>query len=147
MRLLNKRKKINNFIFFIQNINIFNQGNPIKDKDGKVTSTLTGPMWGYYLEGHYKFFPEFLKMSFLGDDFEHPSITLFSRIDQVDTDMSKLNANDRTQLAFGFNYRPITNVAFKFEYQVNLENEAILKSDKSKEIANNQFIASVAAGF
>ncbi len=119
----------------------------IKDKDGKVTSTLTGPMWGYYLEGHYKFFPEFLKMSFLGDDFEHPSITLFSRIDQVDTDMSKLNANDRTQLAFGFNYRPITNVAFKFEYQVNLENEAILKSDKSKEIANNQFIASVAAGF
>ena len=123
--------------------------NPIdqKDKDGKITSTLQGPMWGYYLEAHYNFFPDFLKMSFLGEDFTNPKFTLFSRIDQVDTDMSKLNANDRTQLCFGFNYRPITNVVFKFEYQANIENEAIIKNDPTKEKKNNQFIASVAAGF
>jgi hypothetical protein len=123
--------------------------NPIdtKDKDGKVTGSLNGPMWGYYLEAKYHFFPEFLKASFLGRDFNNPRFTVFSRIDQVDTDMSKLNANDRTQLCFGFNYRPITNAVFKFEYQVNLENEAFVSKDFSKEKPNNQFIASIAAGF
>lgn len=116
------------------------------DKDGKTT-TLGGGMWGYYLEAHYKFFPEFLKFSFLGKDFDKPVFTLFSRVDQVDTDISKLNENDRTQLCFGFNYRPVPNAAFKLEYQWNIENEAVLKGDYSKEKANNQFIASIAVGF
>lgn len=118
-----------------------------KDSTGKVIDTVKGNMWGYYLEAHYNFFPDFLKFSFLGRDFNNPSFTLFSRIDQVDTDTSRLNENDRTQLCFGFNYRPITSVAFKFEYQVNIENEAILKGDPTKEKANNQFLASIAAGF
>ena len=118
-----------------------------KDKDGKVISTLNGNMWGYYLEAHYNFFPEFLKFSFLGRDFNNPSFTIFSRLDQVDTDTSKLNANDRTQVCLGFNYRPITSVVLKFEYQINIENEAILKLDPIKEKPNNQFLASIAAGF
>ncbi|MBC7473674.1 MAG: hypothetical protein H7263_05240 [Candidatus Sericytochromatia bacterium] len=126
----------------------FTAFNPVDQKDdkGKVTSVLNGPMWGYYLEGHYNFFPEFLKFSALGRDFTNPSITLFSRIDQVDTDSSKIN-NDRVQLCLGFNYRPITSVVFKFEYQINLQNDIIIKRDPTREKANNQFLASVAAGF
>lgn len=118
-----------------------------KNDEGKVTGTLNGPMWGYYVEGHYNLYPDFLKLSILGKDFNNPSITLFTRIDQVDTDMSKLNSNDRTQLCLGFNYRPITSVVFKFEYQINIENEAIITGDPTKEKPNNQFLASVAAGF
>lgn len=119
----------------------------IKDSAGKETSNTINSMWGYYLEAHYKFFPEFLKGSFLGLELERPMFTLFSRIDQVDTDMARLNANDRTQLTLGFNYRPIQTAVFKFEYQWNIENQAILTGDFSKEIANNQIIMSVAAGF
>lgn len=118
-----------------------------KDSTGKVVDTLKGNMWGYYLEAHYNFFPEFMKFSFLGREFNNPSFTLFSRVDQVDTDTSRLNENDRTQLCFGFNYRPITSVVFKFEYQVNIENEAIIKGEPTKEKNNNQFLASIAAGF
>jgi hypothetical protein len=127
----------------------FNVYNPADKKDatGKVVDTNKGSMWGYYLEAHYNFFPDFLKFSFLGRDFNNPSFTLFSRIDQVDTDTSRLNENDRTQLCFGFNYRPITSVVFKFEYQVNIENEAVIKGDPTKEKPNNQFLASIAAGF
>ena len=47
----------------------------------------------------------------------------------------------------GLNYRPVTNTVFKLEYQWNIENEAILRNDPSKETANNQLVASVAAGF
>jgi len=119
----------------------------LKDSNGKETGKLNGPMWGYYLEGHYHLFPEFLKMTFLGESFSNPVFTLFGRVDQVDTDSSKLNQNDRTQLTLGFNYRPIPSTAFKFEYQWNIENEAILTGDPSKEKADNQFIASVAVGF
>lgn len=86
-------------------------------------------------------------MSFLGDDFDKPIITTFLRADQVDPDMSLLNPFDRTQFTVGFNYRPVTNVAFKFEYQHNLNNEAIIKNDSSKQVLPNQFLASVAAGF
>jgi hypothetical protein len=52
--------------------------NPIdtKDKDGKVTGSLNGPMWGYYLEAKYHFFPDFLKASFLGRDFNNPRFTV-----------------------------------------------------------------------
>ncbi|HEY9838837.1 MAG: hypothetical protein ACAI44_16635 [Candidatus Sericytochromatia bacterium] len=108
---------------------------------------LNGPMWGYYLEAHYHLFPDFLQNSFLGNDFERAVITLFAQFSQVDTDVSQLNEHDRTRLAVGLNYRPVTNTAFKLEYQWNIENEAILGNDPSKELANNAIVASVATGF
>ena len=108
---------------------------------------LNGPMWGYYVEAHYHLFPEFLEQTFLANEFERPVFTLFGRISQVDTDSSQLNQNDRSRLTLGLNYRPTTNTVFKIEYQWNIENEAILRSDASKEVANNQILASVAAGF
>ncbi len=120
---------------------------PTTQKKADQEIPLNGSMWGYYLEGHYHLFPEFLKNSWLSNGFEQPVFTLFGRVSQVDTDTSQLNINDRTRLTFGLNFRPITNVVFKLEYQWNLENEAILKNDPSKEIANNTILASVAAGF
>lgn len=119
----------------------------IKDEDGKETGLLNGPMWGYYVEAHYHLFPEFMKGTWLGMDFERPVFTLFSRISQVDTDASTLNANDRTRFTLGLNYRPRTNVVFKAEYQWNVENEAFISNDFSKAIPNDQFITSVAVGF
>lgn len=120
---------------------------PTSYKVGEKDTALNGPMWGYYLEGHYHLFPDFLKGSFFGLDFSDPVFTLFGRISQVDTDASVLNANDRTELVLGVNYRPIANTVLKLEYQWNLENQAFLTGDFSKETANNQFIASVAVGF
>lgn len=117
------------------------------ESDTASAQPLLGPMWGYYLEAHYHLFPEFLRHSFLSNGFEEPVITLFARISQVDTDLSQLNLNDRTRLTLGLNYRPTTNTAFKLEYQWNLENEAFLRNDPSHELANNQVLASVAAGF
>lgn len=108
---------------------------------------LNGPMWGYYLEAHYHFYPDFFKGSLLGLDFSNPVFTLVGRISQVDTDASQLNSHDRTELVLGVNYRPIPNTVFKLEYQWNIENQALLTADFSKEISNNQLIASVAAGF
>ncbi len=108
---------------------------------------LTGPMWGYYIEGHYHFFPPFLRDTFLGDDFERPVFTAFARFSQVDTDVATLNQNDRSRFTLGLNYRPITNTVFKLEYQWNIENEAFIRNDPSLERANNQIVASVATGF
>jgi hypothetical protein len=120
---------------------------PTSYKSGDTDIALNGSMWGYYLEAHYHLFPDFLKGSFLGMDFSNPVFTLVGRISQVDTDTSQLNVNDRTELVLGVNYRPVANTVFKLEYQWNIENQALLTGDPSKEINNNQFIASVAVGF
>lgn len=108
---------------------------------------LNGPMWGYYIEGHYHFFPEFLENTFLSNGFEQPVLTAFARLSQIDTDASTLNQNDRSRFTIGLNYRPITNTVFKLEYQWNIENEAFIRNDPSLERANNQLVASVATGF
>jgi hypothetical protein len=121
---------------------------PITHLDAQGQSqTLKGPMWGYYLEGHYHFFPEFLKNSFLGRDFEKAVFTAFARISQADTDASVLNYNDRLFLTLGLNYRPTPNTAIKLEYQWAIETEALVKGDPSKEVANDQIVASLAVGF
>lgn len=112
-----------------------------------VTTPLIGPMWGYYIEGHYHFYPEFLRNTFLSDGFERPVLTAFARISQIDTDASTLNQNDRSRFTLGLNYRPMTNTVFKLEYQWNIENEAFIRNDPSLERANNQIVASVATGF
>ena len=111
------------------------------------TTPLNGPMWGYYIEGHYHFFPEFLENTFLSNGFEQPVLTAFARLSQIDTDASTLNQNDRSRFTLGLNYRPITNTVFKLEYQWNIENEAFIRNDPSLERANNQLVASVATGF
>lgn len=113
---------------------------------GEVTP-LIGPMWGYYVEARYHLFPEFLQNTFLDNGFEQPVFTLFAQLSQVDTDASRLDPNDRTRIVLGLNFRPVTNTVFKLEYQWNIENEAILRNDPSKEVANNQLVASVATGF
>ncbi|MFN8670909.1 MAG: hypothetical protein U0457_02355 [Candidatus Sericytochromatia bacterium] len=119
----------------------------VRDNKDNVVAIVKGPMFGYTLEAGYKFFPEFAKLSFLGKDFENPSFTIFGRADQVDTDMTALNSNDRMQFTLGFNYRPLENIAMKFEYQYNLNTEALLKNDPTKQKLGSMFLGSISAGF
>lgn len=120
---------------------------PTSYRSGEQNVLLNGPMWGYYLEGHYHLLPEFLKGSFLGLEFSDPVFTLVGRVSQVDTDLGVLNANDRMELLLGVNYRPIANTVFKLEYQWNLETQAWFTGDPTRETPNNQLVASVAVGF
>lgn len=120
---------------------------PTTYRAGEEDIALDGSMWGYYLEGHYHFFPEFLKGSWLESDLSQPVFTLVGRVSQVDTDTRRFNQNDRTELVLGLNYRPIPSTVFKVEYQWLLNNEAVSRGDWRRESHNNQLIASVAVGF
>lgn len=101
----------------------------------------SGPdaMMGYYIEGRYHFMPEFIRNSFLATGFSNPTMTAFARYSVVDTDTSKTTQYDRTQTTLGVNYRPVENVVFKLEYEINGEAE--------NETSNNTTIMSVAVGF
>ena len=103
------------------------------------TSTEPAAMNGYYIEGRYHFFPQFLKNTFLADGLDNPVFTIFARAGAVDMDTSTTGTNDRKQYTFGFNYRPIETVVFKAEYEIN-DTETISDND-------NVFIASIAVGF
>ncbi len=104
-----------------------------------ATGSIPSHMNGYYVEGRYRFFPDFLKKTFLAEGFRNPIFTLFSRYSVVDPNTAKKNVNDVTQITVGMNYRPTQTVVFKLEYEINREAE--------NEIDNNQIAASVAVGF
>ena len=104
-----------------------------------ATATLPTEMSGYFVEGRYHFFPDFLKDTFLAKNYAHPTFTAIGRISAVDLDSSVTDAKDMTQITLGINYRPIETVAYKLEYEINQEG--------ASEVANNAIIASVAVGF
>jgi hypothetical protein len=101
------------------------------------TSATPQTLSGYYVEGRYHLSPAWLKSGL--PDFKHPVITLFGRLGSVDLDTSVEDSMDITQYTFGLNFRPIENVAYKFEYEINEE--------KTDATDNNAFIASIAVGF
>lgn len=105
----------------------------------EATSGMPTDMSGYYVEGRYHFFPDFLKGTFLADGFAHPTFTAYTRYGQVDTNTAVQNKHDRTQFTIGMNYRPIETVVVKMEYEINKE--------ATSEISNNGLIGSVAIGF
>lgn len=101
---------------------------------------------GYYAQANYHFWPEFLNNTFLGRDFEDPTLTLVTRygwakIDD-DSDGSGSGDNEEKRFTLGLNYRPVESWVFKLEYQWNrTKNETLERGD------SNGFIASVAMGF
>ncbi|MBC7541145.1 MAG: hypothetical protein H7338_00290 [Candidatus Sericytochromatia bacterium] len=97
-------------------------------------------MGGYYLEGHYSFFPEVLRPTFLGKGlgFNDARFTAFARFGQVDTDFSQLTDMDRAEVVLGLNYRPVPNTALKVEWQRQI---------KMTGGATDAFISSLAMGF
>jgi len=104
-----------------------------------ISAGVPAKMWGYYVEIRHHLAGDWLKKSFLGSGFDHPVITLFTRFGAVDTDSSVITSKDITQITFGFNYRPMETVVYKFEYELNKENAG--------SVDDNTFIASVAVGF
>jgi hypothetical protein len=114
------------------------QGGTYKANNADVTTPTS--MGGYYLEGHYSFFPEFLRESFLakGLGFTDPRFTAFARWGQVDTDFSQVTDSDRAETVLGLNYRPVPNTALKVEWQ---------RQFKLTGGTTDAFISSLAMGF
>ena len=75
---------------------------------------------GGYIEGRYRFWFDWLNDTWLGRRFDDPKFTALIRYEQAaipDEVPAKLNRESR--LSLGLNYRPVTTVAFKVEYQFN----------------------------
>ncbi len=100
---------------------------------------------GYRIQANYHFWPEFLNNTFLGRDFDDPTLTLMGRYGwaKIDDDSdANLGDNEEERFTLGFNYRPVESWVFKLEYQWNTtKNESLERGN------NNGFIASVAMGF
>ncbi len=86
---------------------------------GTATTSIPGSMDGYYVEGRFRFFPEFLHGTFLGREggFPQATMALIGRYGQADTDKATTGATDKTEYTVGFNYRPIQTFVTKFELQ------------------------------
>jgi hypothetical protein len=114
------------------------QGGTYKKDNADVTTPTS--MGGYYLEGHYSFFPEIFRNSFLGKGlgFADPRFTAFARWGQVDTDFSQVTDADRSEVVLGLNYRPVPNTALKAEWQ---------RQFKLLGGTTDAFIGSLAMGF
>ena len=109
-----------------------------------VTSTPTaipGSMEGWYVEGRYRFFPEFLHNTFLGrgGGFDQATFTLVGRYGQADTNQAVFDASNKTEALIGFNYRPIQTFVTKVEWQ-RIAEPATGKNDDA-------ILSSVAVGF
>ncbi|MDP6686035.1 MAG: hypothetical protein QGI05_03685, partial [Candidatus Omnitrophota bacterium] len=114
--------------------------------DANSIDTVSNFFTGYYIQGNYRFWPEFLNNTFLGRDFEDPTLTLVARhgwvtIDDDDSDADTID-NEEERFTFGFNYRPVESWVMKFEYQWNNTDGETLQRG-----SNDGFIASVAMGF
>ncbi len=101
---------------------------------------------GAYAQLNYHFWFDWLNQTFLGKGFENPQFTLAGRYDWAlihdDGDADNSENNRETRYTLGFNYRPIENFIYKFEYQWNQANNETLERGDS-----NGFLSSVAIGF
>jgi len=104
----------------------------------KISNTSVSDMDGYYVEAQYHFFTSLLKDTFLSKGFRKPEFTLFTRYSAVNLDKSAGTLHELKQMTAGLNYRPLEQVAFKIEYEINQE---------YSNIDNNAIICSVAVGF
>lgn len=82
----------------------------------EVVAVPTG-MEGWYLEGRWRFFPEWLQGTFLGrgGGFPQATMALVGRYGGADTDLPTAGRTDRTELVLGLNYRPIQTFVAKWE--------------------------------
>lgn len=106
-----------------------------------TTTTIPGSMEGWYVEGRYRFFPEFLHNTYLGraGGFDQATLTLVGRYGQADTNQQAYDASNKTEALVGLNYRPIQTFVTKLEWQ-RIAEPATGKSDDA-------ILSSVAVGF
>lgn len=111
------------------------------DSENDAPETMTGG----YVQANYHFWPEFLDNSFLGEDFEDPTLTLVGRYgwaEVADDSDAGSGDNEEDRITLGLNYRPVPSWVFKLEYQWNNKtNETLEKGD------SDGFVFSVAMGF
>lgn len=88
------------------------------DRGANDTGT-THNAFGYYAEAYYKFWPKFLSSSPFGKGFKNPQLVAAVRFDSVDLNEDSLDRRDLNRLSFDMSYRPVPNVAFKLEYQLD----------------------------
>lgn len=90
---------------------------------------------GTYVEGRFHFMPEFLRQIIPGAS-DESTFTLVYRYDTVD-----LDGNERQAHTIGFNFRPVEDTVFKFEWQIREE------SGDLSEFPNDAYVFSVATYF
>lgn len=88
-----------------------------------ATSQLGRPVPAYlrggFIEGRYRFWPMWLKDTWLGRGFDDPKFTAAVRIEQSTIANPLGPVNRESRLSLGLNYRPVPTVAFKAEYLFN----------------------------
>ena len=106
-----------------------------------TTTTIPGSMEGWYVEGRYRFFPEFLHNTVLGraGGFDQATLTLVGRYGHADTNQQVYDASNKTEALVGINYRPIQTFVTKLEWQ-RIAEPATGKADDA-------ILSSVAVGF
>ncbi|KAF0246400.1 MAG: hypothetical protein FD180_758 [Planctomycetota bacterium] len=97
---------------------------------------------GAFVQLSFHFFPPFLKDTFLGIGFDHPTFTLVGLWDAVQIqDPVSHRWNHQRRLSVGLNFRPLEQVAFKVEY-VDEDSDEIYGNFEQDGVA-----ASIAVGF
>lgn len=111
------------------------------DSENDVPETMRGA----YVQTNYHFWPEFLNNTFLGENFEDPTLTFAARYGwaKIADDADALSGdNEEDRITLGLNYRPVPSWVFKLEYQWNnKDNETLERGD------SDGFVFSVAMGF
>ena len=102
-------------------------------------------LYGGYVQANYHFWINSLNQTFLGQNFDNPTFTFVTRLEQVTIDDDgdvDLGDNKEERLTIGLNYRPVSTWVFKLEYQFNsTDREALEHGDK------DGYIFSVSASF
>ncbi|MNS37869.1 hypothetical protein D3C72_701020 [compost metagenome] len=99
--------------------NIATEGGTFTPAGASAPVAIPTGLNGYYLEGRYRFFPEFLQSTWLGrgGGFSNPTFTAFARYGGADTNLAAADTSDRTEAVIGLNYRPIQTFVTKLEFQ------------------------------
>lgn len=99
----------------------------------RISENGTGPagMQGYYVQGNYHFMPEWLKKMAPTHFTDASTFTAVIRWESVDTDtddrtlaLASGNRGELQRLTLGFNFRPIEDTVFKFDWQFNTQKRA-----------------------
>ncbi|MBI5366995.1 MAG: hypothetical protein HZA54_08155 [Planctomycetes bacterium] len=104
-----------------------------KEAAGAAAAALPAGTWGFYAEAVYRFFPEFLKDTFLGKDLEKPTLEAIARLDYMtvddvfpsttgswtDVSAGRVEDADQYRLTLGLGYRPSEHAIFTLGYMWN----------------------------
>lgn len=110
-----------------------------------VGMSVPDEMHGFYIQTNYHFWPKFLDNTFLGRQFDFPTLTGAFRygVIEIDDDGDANSGDNRERrYTIGLNYRPVETFVIKLEYQINqTKNETLVHGDE------NGFILSTAFAF